>query len=337
MQLERVSVKNKTKLTAITQFLESNDLKLDSQIEYFVIVYRFGEILACGGIAGNIFKCIAIRSELRGEGLAIRLLTEMVNFAYELNRPDLFIYTKPENETVFNQCGFYTIAEAYPNVVLLENSSTRLAKQCAKWQAKRVAGDKIGAIVMNANPFTLGHRYLIEQALAQCDHLHLFIVSENASQFSFQDRFSLVKQGIADLDRITLHQGSDYIISRATFPNYFLKDQGLTDDCYLELDLKLFRQHIAPSLGITHRFVGSEPICEVTAEYNRKMAYWLQQAPLESPSICVIELERTTLNDEPISASKVRKLLAIQDFERLADLVPATTLQFLQEKYPTHI
>lgn len=103
----------------------------------------------------------------------LQLATELVNLAYELGQHELFIYTKPEYEKLFQHCGFYLIAEAKPNVVLLENSRTRLAKQRDRWAQMRVAGEKIGAIVMNANPFTLGHRYLVEQALSQCEHLHM--------------------------------------------------------------------------------------------------------------------------------------------------------------------
>ena len=186
---------------------------------------------------------------------------------------------------------------------------------------------------MNANPFTLGHRYLIEQALAQCDHLHLFIVGENASQFSYQDRFNLVQQGIADLERITLHAGSDYIISRATFPSYFIKEQGLVEDLYVEIDLKLFRQAIAPALNITHRFVGSEPFCAVTAEYNRNMHLWLEQAEMAAPKIEVVEIERKDYGELAISASAVRALYAEQQWEMLGYLVPPTTFAFLRKQF----
>ena len=284
------------------------------------------------GLAGNIIKCVAIDESLRGDGVALKLATELVNLAYELKRPHLFIYTKPEYALLFKSCGFYTISDALPYVVLLENSATRLQKQCALWQTMRVASNRIGATVMNANPFTLGHRYLIEQALQQCDHLHLFVVGEDASQFAYAERFALVKQGIADLSDITLHSGSDYIISRATFPNYFLKDQTLTDDCYFAIDLKLFRQHIAPALGITHRFVGTEPNCAVTAEYNRQMHYWLKNAEINSPTINVIEIPRKTINNQVISASTVRKLLAEKNWTALADFVPMSTLTYLQNE-----
>lgn len=336
MYFERIFAHNRTHLTAIEAFLSENQLTLDTQIEVFVVAYNHqDQIIACGGLAGNIIKCVAIAPACRGEGVALTLATELINLAYELERPNLFIYTKPEYEALFKACGFYTIADARPNVVLLENSANRLKKQCEKWRAMAVKGEKIGAIVMNANPFTLGHRYLIEQALAQCDHLHLFVVGENASQLSYQDRFDLVKQGISDLSRITLHQGSDYIISRATFPHYFLKDKGLADDLYLELDLKIFRQYIAPALNITHRFVGTEPLCQVTAAYNHKMHQWLDSSELASPKIQVVELARKQYQDQPISASKVRKLWGEQNWSELAHYVLESTFRYLEQNAPS--
>lgn len=330
MQFERVATAHNN-ISAIQAFLAKNDLKQDAQIEYFIVGYDdLHQIVVCGGLAGNIIKCVAIDESQRGHGVALGLITELVNLAYELNRTHLFIYTKPEYEKLFNACGFYTISDAYPYVVLLENSATRLQKQCEKWHIMQVSGQNIGAIVMNANPFTLGHRYLIEQALQQCDHLHLFVVGEDASQFSYENRFALIKQGIADLENVTLHSGSDYIISRATFPDYFLKDQKITHDSYFAVDLKLFRQYIAPALNINCRFVGTEPTCAITAEYNRQMRYWLTEAKMRAPAIKVIEIPRKTLNDTAISASLVRKLLADKNWEELANLVPATTLNYLQ-------
>ncbi|WGE90065.1 [citrate (pro-3S)-lyase] ligase [Actinobacillus arthritidis] len=335
MQFERVSTNNQArnskKMAEIIAFLAQNNLSLDKQIEAFVLAYNEqDQIVACGGLAGNIIKCVAISETYRGEGLALKLASELIDLAYSYQRSELFIFTKPEYESLFHACGFYTISTAYPHVVLLENSRTRLTKQCEKWHNNKVVGDKIGAIVMNANPFTLGHRYLIEQALNQCDHLYVFVVEEEGSQFSYQDRFYLVKQGTCDLEHLTLLQSSPYIISRATFPDYFLKERGVVEASFLEIDLRLFRQYIAPALGITHRFVGTEPLCAVTAEYNRKMRYWLQEAEMESPTIQVVEIVRKEENQQPISASNVRKLYAQQRWDELEALLPASTLTFLK-------
>ena len=151
---------------------------------------------------------------------------------------------------------------------------------------RRKLGSKIGAVVMNANPFTLGHRYLVEQSAAQCDWLHVFVVREDVSFFPYADRYPLVKQGVEGIERVTVHEGSAYMVSRATFSAYFFKEKGIVGDCFTAIDLLMFRNYIAPALGITHRFVGTEPFCATTRKYNEDMKYWLAQAPAEArPSV----------------------------------------------------
>lgn len=317
---------------AIVSFLHQAGLTLESDCEVAVCAELQGEIVACGAIAGNVLKCIAVSPTLQGEGLSLKLLTELLTLAYELHRSELFLFTKPENRLLFSGAGFWPIAQAGEQAVLMENSSERLARYCRQLSMHRQPGQRIGAIVMNANPFTLGHRYLIEQAAAQCDWLHLFVVKEDASLFRYVDRWSLIEKGIVGLNNVTLHPGSAYLISRATFPGYFLKEQGVVDDCHSQIDLQLFREHLAPALGITHRFVGSEPFCPLTRAYNQRMHRYLSDPQDFSPAIQVVELPRAEKNGAAISASRVRKCYAAHDWSAVSALVPPDTLNFLQRQ-----
>lgn len=287
-------------------------------------------LVGCGAIAGNVLKCIAIDPSLQGEGLSLKLLTELLTLAYELGRSELFLFTKPSNVALFSGAGFWPIAQAGDRAVLLENSRERLVRYCRQLAMYRQPGRKIGAIVMNANPFTLGHRWLVEQAARQCDWLHLFVVKEDASCFSYHDRFTLIEKGIAGIDKVTLHPGSAYLISRATFPGYFLKDQGAVDDSHSQIDLKLFRERLAPALQITHRFVGTEPLCSLTRSYNQRMKVLLE-APGDTPPVKVVELARIEQNGAPISASRVRELYRQRNWQAVAALVPPGTLTFLMQ------
>ncbi len=193
----------------------------------------------------------------------------------------------------------------------------------------RQPGRKIGAIVMNANPFTLGHRWLVEQAARQCDWLHLFVVKEDASCFSYHDRFTLIEKGIAGIDKVTLHPGSAYLISRATFPGYFLKEQGVVDDCHSQIDLQIFRERLAPALQITHRFVGTEPLCSLTRSYNQRMKALLE-APGDAPPVEVVELARIEKRRADIRF-RVRELYRQRNWQAVAALVPPGTLSFLMQ------
>lgn len=329
--IKRVTVqKDPRRREAVDLFLHQHQLSLEADCERVIVAEDQRRIVGCGAIAGCVLKCIAADPSLQGEGLSLKLLTELMTLAYELGRSELFLFTKPDNAALFSSAGFWPIARAGDQAVLMENSRERLARYCRQLTMYRQPGEKIGAIVMNANPFTLGHRWLVEQAARQCDWLHLFVVKEDASFFSYQDRVALIEQGIAGIANVTLHPGSAYLISRATFPGYFLKDKGVVDDCHCQIDLQLFREHLAPALQITHRFVGSEPLCSLTRNYNLRMKELLE-APGETPAIQVVELERVEKDGAPISASRVRKLYKERQWSAIAPLVPPGTLSFLMQ------
>lgn len=331
----RVKRAENKKMAEITRFLRANSLSIDTTVEIFITVTRDEELIACGGIAGNIIKCVAISESARGEGLALTLATELINLAFERQCTNLFIYTKSANEALFKECGFYTLASVPGVMVLMENSATRLQRYASYLTTLRHDGNKIGCIVMNANPFTLGHRYLIQKAAALCDWLHVFMVKEDTSRFPYEDRLALVRSGTADIPKITVHRGSEYMISRATFPCYFIKEQSVINHCYTEIDLQIFRQHLAPALGITHRFVGTEPFCKVTAGYNADMRQRLASSADSAPPIELVEIERLRYRGVSISASLVRQLLVKKDFAAIEQLVPEATRKYLQNLLAT--
>ncbi|MEI7257007.1 [citrate (pro-3S)-lyase] ligase, partial [Dickeya dadantii] len=261
-----------------------------------------------------------------------KVVNEVVQFAAERGQFHLFLYTRPCNIPVFRGCGFYPLACYDDQAVLMENTPIGIKQYCQSLATQVKPGRDIGAIVMNANPFTLGHRYLAEQAARACDWLHIFVVREDVSFFPFTERLEMVRQGVAHIPNLTVHAGSEYMISKATFPGYFLKEEKLITQAHAALDLIIFRQYIAPALGITRRFVGTEPFCPVTHQYNQDMHHWLEQAgQVAAPALDVVEIERTREHSGlAISASEVRRLLKLRQFEPIREIVPATTFAHLQ-------
>lgn len=177
-----------------------------------------------------------------------------------------------------------------------------------------------GVVVMNCNPFTLGHRYLIEQAAKQVERLYVMVVKEDCSLFAYTERKAMVEQGVADIENVNVIDGSDYAISRATFPTYFLKRLDDAADTQMLLDLDLFRRHIAPALGATVRFVGTEPTDQLTRRYNQLMHEALKD---------VRETDRLEKDGYAVSASRVRKAMEKGDMNTIRQLVPPTTLPYI--------
>ncbi|MBO6304229.1 MAG: adenylyltransferase/cytidyltransferase family protein [Selenomonadaceae bacterium] len=188
---------------------------------------------------------------------------------------------------------------------------------------------KIGSIVMNCNPFTNGHRYLVEQALKYCERLIVFVVEEDKSVFPFADRIELVRKNLADLKRVTVIPSGEFIISARTFEEYFNKESLQERKIDTSLDVTMFAKEIAPCLGISMRFAGEEPFDNVTRQYNESMARLLPQYGIK-----FFEIPRMKFKGEPVSASEVRRLAKAKEFEKLKKLVPPQTLQYLRRKFP---
>ncbi|WP_409485495.1 [citrate (pro-3S)-lyase] ligase [Arsenicicoccus dermatophilus] len=319
----------------IAALLASQGLDLDDGVEVFVTFQHYGRVLACAGLQGRVVKCVAVDPSLQGRDVLLPLMTEMTYVALEHGAGHLFIYTKPEYRRHFEACGFHHLATVPDVVTLLENTPRGLHAYVEDLAHLRRYRDRVGSIVLNANPFTNGHRYLVQQAAQDCDYLHVFVVSEESATFTFDERYRLVAAGVAELperDRVAVHRGSPYMVSKATFPSYFLKESGVVDRAGTGLDLTIFREHIAPALAITHRYVGTEPFCAVTRAYNADMHRWLEEAPMAAPPVQVHEIERLTRGDVAISATEVRRRFANKDLVALAELVPSPTLMLLAAK-----
>lgn len=321
----------------VRELLAANHLEFDNQVEQFTVCWEKERVIACAGLDKKTIKDVAVAEEFRGNSLSLQLGSEVVKLAAEKGQLHLFLYTRPSNVRLFQGWGFYPLVEVPKLVVFMENTLNGIKKYCDTLSSHRRPGNKIGCIVLNANPFTLGHLYLVEKAARECDWLHVFVVGEDASIFSYADRYALVSDGIKNIDNVTLHHGSDYIISRATFPGYFLREEAVVDRGWTGIDLLLFRQYIAPALGITHRYVGTEPFDTVTNKYNTDMECWLQHAASPAPPISVVAVPRTCIHAVAISASAVRKLSAQKDFTAVKELVPTTTFEFLKLKFPAEV
>ena len=187
---------------------------------------------------------------------------------------------------------------------------------------------RVGSIVMNCNPFTNGHRYLIEESLKYVDFLIIFVVEENKSVFTFDERFAFVNAGVSDLHNVMAVPSGQFILSQNTFPEYFIKteDEDLIKN--VEYDITLFAEQIAPRLNITYRFVGEEPQDVVTNEYNQAMKRILPQK-----GINVIEIPRKESENGIISASLVRKCLEDDNRTDLKKLIPKSTWEILFGEY----
>ena len=324
MDIELLQALSGRRLTAWTQLLESSGLTPDKQADTTLLVWEDDELIATGSRLGNLLKCIAVDSRHQGEDLTATVLTQLRQDALMAGHRHLFLYTKPKNKLMFSSLFFYPIAET-DSVLLMENKPKGIGEFLDSLPVSAGNGT-VGAIVMNCNPFTKGHRYLIETAAKDCDRLYVFVLSEDKSHFKADDRMAMVKAGTADIANVTVLPTGPYLISSATFPTYFLKEQAPIQNAQCELDVAVFTKYYAPKFGITRRYVGTEPFCGVTAQYNAAL-----EKLLPAQGIALHQIPRLESGDTPISASAVRKFLAEGNREAIASLVPQTTYDYLLE------
>lgn len=349
MEIQTLNPTTPRQRQRIEAFLKRNGLRFDDMHYYAAVTDDDGEMIAGGGLKGNVIKCVAVDDAHKGEAIANTLISHLIAHANEEGHSNVMLFTKPKNRQLFESLSFRLLAEA-PEAVLMEtgiggicNTVEQLKKikkegevckennqECKKEEKTNLTittpqpltttTPLRGVVVMNCNPFTLGHRYLIEQAAKQVERLFVMVVREDCSLFAYAERKAMVEQGVAHLKNVTVIDGSEYAISQATFPTYFLKRLDDAADTQMLLDLDLFRRHIAPALGATVRFVGTEPTDQLTRRYNQLMHEVLAD---------VRETARLEKKGNAVSASRVRKAMEQGDMSTIRQLVPPTTLPYI--------
>lgn len=355
MEIQTLNPATPRQRQRIEAFLKRNGLRIDDMNYYAAALDDDGEMIAGGGLKDDVIKCVAVDDAHKGEAIANTLVSHLIAHANQEGYSCIKLFTKPKNRQLFESLSFRLLAEA-PEAILMETgiggiSNTVKALKKIKEESEKykeynkeckedskecrentsylntspshhltTTMQPTGCIVMNCNPFTLGHRYLIEQAAKQVERLYVMVVREDCSLFAYTERKAMVEQGVADIKNVTVIDGSDYAISRATFPTYFLKRLDDAADTQMQLDLDLFRRHIAPALGATVRFVGTEPTDQLTRRYNQLMHDALKD---------VRETDRLEKDGYAVSASRVRKAMEQGDMNTIRQLVPPTTLPYI--------
>ena len=322
--ISQVYPSDRQTLAQVDALLQQEGIRRDGNLDYICAVFDENyQVIGTGSCFGNTLRCFAVSGDHQGEGLLNQIITHLIEVQCARGNLHLFLYTKVKSAKFFGDLGFYEIARAEDTLVFMENRRDGFGSYLRNLEKTKTEGTA-AALVMNANPFTLGHQYLTETAAAACDTLHLFVVSEDASLVPFAVRRRLVAEGVKHLPNVVLHDSGPYIISNATFPSYFLKDEAAVIDGHARLDLAVFAK-IAAALHITARYVGEEPTSQVTGLYNKIMQEQLPKAGIR----CIV-VPRKEADGRFISDSTLRQNLRDGDFHALEALLPKTSLDYFR-------
>ncbi|MDR1782044.1 MAG: adenylyltransferase/cytidyltransferase family protein [Bacilli bacterium] len=316
--VELLNIALEHNLTKLKTFIIKQNLFFDKDIDTCLIIKENDNIVACACKKDNIFKMIAVDESYQSNNYVATLLSELINISYSQGYSHFFIYTKMMYQNIFVSFGFKLIVY-YQEIGFFEKGSIDINSYYLDYYNDNT---NKGCIVMNANPFTKGHYFLIKEALKKVDFLYVFVVEEDKSFFNFKTRFKLIKEATKHLNNILVIPSGPYIISQATFPTYFLKNLNDASEYYANIDGLTFKK-IMNLLNINYRFVGNEPLDNLTNYYNSCLKNILHDQ--------LIIIERLSNEEDIISASKVRMLLTNKEFNKIKNYVLSCNYQDIIE------
>ncbi len=313
----------------VDELLAAEGIRRDPHLDYTCALFdEQGAMIATGSCYRDTLRCLAVRQDRRGEALLNTVVTHLLDVQSDRGHAHVFLYTSGVAAPLFGGLGFYEVTRVGDEVVFMENVRGGFARYLDRLVAETpptagLGARRVGAVVLNANPFSLGHRHLVEVAAAESDLLHVFVVSEDASLFPYHVRRRLVEAGTSDLRGLAFHGTGSYLVSTTTFPSYFLPDDDAATRGQARLDVAVFGQ-IAARLGITRRFVGAERPGTVTAAYNEAML-----AQLPALGVACTEIPRLAVGGQAVSASTIRQAIHDGDLDRVRAYVPEPTWHYL--------
>ncbi len=324
--LTSISPADRRAMAQVDALLEGVGIRRDGNLDYTCGIFDDeGRLAATGSCFGNTIRCLAVSGDRQGEGLLNQVVSHLMELQAQRGNTRVFLYTKCASARFFADLGFHEIARVDGELVFMESRRTGFSDYCRALAKTRREGQS-SAVVMNANPFTKGHLRLVETAAAESGTVHLFVLSEEAGPIPFAVRKKLVREGVADLPRVILHDSGPYIISSATFPSYFLRDEDAAILAHAKLDLAVFGK-IAAVLGLTARYAGEEKSSHVTALYNETMA-----AQLPKLGLTFRPIPRLAIRGETVSASSVRQAIHDGQLEKAAFMLPESSLRYFESE-----
>lgn len=304
--------------------LHANGLR-EEDVDYTLGLFDTDDnLLGTASLRDNVIKEVALSESVRNGSNTNALISAIMAHACECGHGNVMIFTKPEYRDTFRSMSFRYVGGT-TEAILMESDPRGIESYRRYLESLRKEG-RNGVIVMNANPMTTGHLALIRAAAAETDTLYVIPVDDNRStEFPYRERAAILREATAGIPNVTVCEGSPYAISASTFPSYFLKKVSDATDTHIRLDLDIFTQHIAPALGATVRFAGTEPTDALTRRYNELMAELL---PAKGIELRVIE--RTESDGTPVSASSIRRLMRERGgLERVAATAVPESLPYI--------
>jgi [citrate (pro-3S)-lyase] ligase len=313
----------KEEIEARNRFLKAHNLECDGDVTYSILVYDQNELVGTASLANNVMKCFLVKASHQNQHITNLMFDHLVHTLETKGIDHYFVYTGYENDKIFEDLHMKLIVKTM-NTALLEGGKTINHVLTQLKNDYQLDDGPKAAIIMNANPMTNGHLYLVETAAKENASVLVFVVSEDVSKFPFEDRFAIIQKACAHLKNVTVLPTLDYLVSKITFPKYFLKEDQLIKDEQTLVDVLVYKEYFVPIFNIKKRYLGEEPYSYNTNKYNNVLKDYLNHH--------IKIIKRKEQFNHPISASFVRKLIRANKIDKIKDYVPESTFAYLQSK-----
>ena len=304
----------------LTAFLNKYDLDYELDIDYSILVYYQEDLIATASLANNVMKCFLVARDFIGQNITGIMFSHLVNVLSQKGINHYFVFTTPNNKDVFKSLNMKVLVTTM-NTVLLEGGDSIHNVLNNLKKEYNISNRKKSCVIINANPMTLGHMFLIETASKESEELLVFVVSEDLSSFPFSDRFKIIKEATSQFDNVTVLPTLSYLVSKITFPKYFLKEDQLIQDEQTLVDVMIYKEYYTKIFNIKKRYLGEEPLSFNTNKYNKVLKDHLND------NLKIIK--RKKAGSKVISASLVRKLIKANKISKIKKYVPLTTYNYL--------
>jgi [citrate (pro-3S)-lyase] ligase len=304
----------------VKAFLETFDLVYEDDIDYTIMLIENDTLIGTASKSKQVIKCVAILEAYQGLNYLSTLMTHMIKQLAKESIAHYFVFTKPTQADLFQSLGLNVIIST-PHVTLLEGGKKITSTLKTLKETYHISDRDKACVVINANPMTKGHLHLIKEAAKNHEEVLVFVVSEDKSFFPFEVRFDIITKTCRELEGVTVLPTLDYLVSQATFPKYFLKEETLIKEAQTLMDVLIFKTYYMPIFHIKKRYVGDEPLSPMTNMYNQTMKKYLNDALEIVPRINYL--------NQVISASTVRNYLKEGNVEKVKPFVVEATYSFL--------
>ncbi len=304
----------------IITLLNEYSLDYEYDIDYSILVYDDTLLVATASLANNVMKCFLVIKEYSGKQITNLMFSHLVNVLNQKNIFHYFVFTQPDNQKIFSSLNMKKLVETM-NTVLLEGGEDIYRVLGNLKKEYKISDNKKASVIINANPMTLGHLYLIETAANENKEVIVFVVSEDLSSFPFVDRFEIIKEATSHLKNVVVLPTLSYLVSKITFPKYFLREDQLITDEQTLVDVLVYKEYYTKIFNINRRYLGEEPFSYNTDKYNKVLKDHL------GGHIKIIK--RKEVDESIVSASLIRKLIKENNIEEIKKYVPSATYNYL--------